>query len=219
MSEHEDRHSIADPAELITDKDERARREAENGVRQFLAAVEIIRGNVGGGARADFRLTQRLILDLHREAMAGVHALAGTYRNTPIFIGKSTHIPPRSTEVPDHVSDMCEYVNQKWSELNAIQLAAYVLWRMNWIHPFADGNGRTARIVSYVILSIKLNGLLPGTPTIPDQITDDKNPYYKALELADESWKREILALSFMEKMLEGMLDKQLQSAIREAGR
>ncbi len=218
MNAHEDRHSIADPAELLINQDEKARREAENGVRQFRAAVEIIRSNVGG-PKLDFRLTQRMILDLHREAMAGVHALAGTYRNTAVTIGESAHIPPGSTEVPDYVSDMCDYVNKNWDELDAIQLSAYVLWRMNWIHPFADGNGRTARIVSYVILSVRLNGLLPGTPTIPDQITDDKKPYYKALEWADEFWKREILALSLMEQMLEGMLDRQLRSAITEAGR
>ena len=97
-------------------------------------------------------------------------------------------------------------------------MAAYVLWRMNWIHPFADGNGRTARIPSYIVLSTKLNSLLPGAPTIPEQIAADKQPYYKALEWADESWKREILALSRMEEMLEGMLANQLLSATKQAG-
>ena len=80
---------------------------------------------------------------------------------------------------------LCEYVNSNWSTKSALHLAAYVLWRLNWIHPFADGNGRTARTVSYVVLSIKLDGLLPGAPTIPDQIADDKQPYYLALEAAE----------------------------------
>ena len=88
---------------------------------------------------------------------------------------------------------------------------------MNWIHPFADGNGRTARVVSYVVLSTKLNSLLPGTPTIPDQIAADKRRYYTAFEESDESWKREILALSRMEAMLEGMLAQQLRNATDEA--
>jgi Fic family protein len=121
--------------------------------------------------------------------------------------------------VPDLVGGMCAYVNQNWNERNAIQLAAYILWRMNWIHPFADGNGRTARIVSYVVLSTKLNSVLPGAPTIPEQIAADKRPYYGALEWADESWKREILAISRMEEMLESMLANQSLSATKQAGR
>lgn len=216
MSEHEDRHSRADPVELITDPDERARREAENGVRQYKAAVAIIKAHVHDPAMP-FRLTQALILDLHEKALDGLHPLAGTYRNSPVLIGQSTHRPPRHVEVPDHVVSMCEHVNKHWEDRNAIQLAAYVLWRMNWIHPFADGNGRTARVVSYVVLSAKLNSLLPGTPTIPDQIAKDKKPYYRALEEADASWKGEIIALSSMEAMLEQMLARQLLHATEEA--
>lgn len=113
---------------------------------------------------------------------------------------------------------MCNCVNQNWTKKNPIQLAAYVLWRMNWIHPFVDGNGRTARVVSYVVLSIKLNSLLPGAPTIPDQIAADKSPYYSALETADDAWRREKLALAGMEAMLERMLVVQLRCATEEAG-
>jgi Fic family protein len=112
---------------------------------------------------------------------------------------------------------MCNYVNQHWNDRNAIQLAAYVLWRMNWIHPFADGNGRTARVVSYIVLSVKLKSLLPGTPTTPDQIAADKSPYYEQLENADAGWKAERLHLSGMELMLEGMLAEQLLHATEEA--
>jgi Fic family protein len=212
----EDRHSEAEPVELIADPVERAEREAENGVRQFKAAVEVIKKYIHATGQK-FRLTQSLILDIHHKALEGVHPLAGTYRNSPVMIGKSSHMPPRHVEVPDHVTDMCSYVNDHWEDRNATHLAAYVLWRMNWIHPFADGNGRTARVVSYIVLSIKLNSLLPGTPTIPDQIAADKRPYYKALEDADDSWKREFLALASMESMLEGMLAQQLLSATKEA--
>jgi Fic family protein len=92
------------------------------------------------------------------------------------------------------------------------------LWRLNWIHAFADGNGRTARAVSYVVLSISLNSLLPGTPTIPDQIASDKNPYYEALEAADLGWKETgQVDVSAMEHLLGMLLAKQLVSAADQA--
>jgi Fic family protein len=211
----DDRHSKADAVELITDPDERARREAENGVRQFRTALEIIVGHVI--QQKDFRLTQATILLLNQKALQGIHPLAGTYRNSHVSIGKSSHVPPPHIEVPDHVAEMCQYVNSRWHEESAIHLAAYLLWRLNWIHPFADGNGRTARVISYLVLSIKLNSLLPGSPTIPDQIAADKAPYYHALEVADGLWKQEILSLAVMEKMLEEMLAEQLLHATEEA--
>ena len=170
---NEDRHSQADPVELISDPDGKARREAENGVRQFKAALEIVRSSIRQ-LEQKFRLTQAVILTLHHKALDGIHPLAGTYRNSAVYIGKSNHFPPRHVEVPDLVAEMCAYVNERWEDRSAIHLAAYVLWRMNWIHPFADGNGRTARATAYVVLSAKLDSLLPGTPTIPDQIAADK---------------------------------------------
>jgi Fic family protein len=88
---------------------------------------------------------------------------------------------------------------------------------MNWIHPFSDGNGRTARTVSYVVLSIKLDGLLPGTPTIPEQIAADKQPYYKALEQADIAWASGEIDVAALEEMLTNMLARQLLNATKEA--
>lgn len=89
---------------------------------------------------------------------------------------------------------------------------------MNWIHPFADGNGRTARTVSYVVMSIKLDSLLPGTPTIPEQIATDKQPYYEGLEFADKAWDAwQQVDVSSLEGMLNKMLAAQLLSATKEA--
>lgn len=212
----EDRHSEAEQVELITDPDEKAQREAENGVRQFKAAIEMIRRAVDEEAPR-FRLRQSVILNLHEKALQGIHPLAGTYRNSPVAISKSKHQPPNHNDVPDLVSDMCDYVNEQWEDQSAIHLAAYLLWRINWIHPFADGNGRTARMVSYLVLSVKLHSLLPGTPTMPDLLSAEKNPYYVALEKSDESWSFGRLALSEMEALLESLLASQLLSATQEA--
>ena len=175
-----DRHSIAQHPHLITDPDEKARREAENGIRQFYLATDIIREHIHDRERP-FGLAPRHILQLHHAALEGIDTFAGTYRNTPVTIAKSRHRPPEHFLVPELVAQLCDYVAENWDAASAIHLAAYVQWRLNWIHPFADGNGRTSRAVMYVVLNIRLDGLLAGTPTIPDQIADDKRPYYDAL--------------------------------------
>lgn len=212
-----DRHSVAEQLELITDPKEKARREAENGVRQYNLAIEIIRDHVKNDERP-FRLRSNIILRLHKEALNGIHALAGTYRNTSVKIGGSGHQPVDAFLVSEETEHLCRYVNDNWSTKSAVHLAAYVLWRLNWVHPFADGNGRTARTVSYVVLSVKLDGLLPGVPTIPDQIASDKKPYYDALEAADEAWRAKgLVDVSKLETMLEAMLAKQLVSAAAQA--
>lgn len=212
MSEFEDRRSKADPAELIADPVMKARREAENGIRQFEMALAIIERQTDG-AESGFHLTPNLMVDLHRVALDGLHAQAGRYRTSPVTIGQSRHVPPSPDDIAGLVLDMCRYVNEYWHGFEATELAAYLLWRINWIHPFADGNGRTARMVSYVVLSVKLGYVLPGSPSIPEQIANDKQPYYRFLEEADDSWRREFVALSGMEEMLERMLERQLRGA------
>jgi Fic family protein len=212
-----DRYTTAEQLELITDPQERARREAENGSRQFFVAVDIIRTHIHDAERP-FRLRSSTILRLHKEVLEGIHLLAGTFRNTPAKITGSGHDPVEAFMVPEETEHLCEYVNDNWSTKSALHLAAYVLWRLNWIHPFADGNGRTARTVSYVVLSIKLDSLLPGKPAIFDQIASDKTPYYHALEAADAAWKTtQQVEVSELETMLGGMLAKQLVAAVSSA--
>jgi Fic family protein len=212
----EDRHSKAEVAQLLTDPDEIARREAENGLRQFKVAIDIIATYVKDQERP-FKLRAGPILQLHQAALDGLHPLAGTFRNTAVTIGNSRHQPPEAAFVPDEVQLLCEYVNGNWSTKSAVHLAAYVLWKMNWIHPFADGNGRTARAISYVVLSIKLDSLLPGTPTIPEQIAANKQPYYKALEAADREWTHEKIDVSELETVIDAMLSRQLINAVKQA--
>jgi Fic family protein len=209
----QDRSSVAEPAALLSDPDEIARREAENGIRQFDLAVELIKDR-----ERPFKLRANLILQLHHAALVGLHPLAGTWRNTPVTIQGSTHQTPDAFLVSDEVQSLCEYVNDNWSKASAVHLAAYILWKLNWIHPFADGNGRTARAVMYVVMSIKLDSLLPGAPTIPEQIAGNKEPYYDALEAADKHLAEDgKVNVSNLEKMLGGMLSTQLLSAALEA--
>jgi Fic family protein len=81
---------------------------------------------------------------------------------------------------------------------------------LNWIHPFVDGNGRTSRVASYLVLCARLGYRLPGTKTIPERIAENKKPYYAALEHADVAWKQDRVDVSEMEKLLQGHLEAQL---------
>lgn len=211
-----DRHSVAETTALLTDPDEIARREAENGIRQFNLALDIIRTHVKEPERP-FRLRSSTILRLHKAALDGLHPLAGTWHNTPVKIAGSGHQPPEEAFVSEEIELMCAYVNGHWNDTSAVHLCAYVLWKLNWIHPFSDGNGRTARAVAYVVLSAKLDSLLPGSPTISEQIAGDKKPYYTALEAADGALKDGNINVGTLETMLEGMLAKQLLNAAKEA--
>jgi len=212
----EDRHSVADAPEIVQDPDALARQEAENGIRQYNAAIDVVRNHVNDSERP-FKLRPSHILMLNREALAGIDRMAGAFRNTGIKISKSKHTPPDYAVVPELIEAMCDYVNEHWSS-SSTHLAAYLLWRLNWIHPFVDGNGRTSRMVSYMVLNIRMDAMLPGVPTIPEQISSDKGPYYAALEMADEAWADgERVDVSTLEKLLEGMLAQQLFNATEAA--
>ena len=183
MSEELDRHSEALEAEIISDPEEKARAEARNGLQQADAVVESI--EYFSHPERKFKLRVSLLLHLHRIALKGLSSFAGNFRPAAIEIRGSMHEPVGAHIVPEEVEHMCDYINDNWEKSSPVHLAAYALWKLNWIHPFTDGNGRTARAISYLVLCLRLGYRLPGTNTIPEQIARDKRPYYAALEAAD----------------------------------
>ena len=211
----EDRHSKALEPELIADPELKAQQEVKNGFRQFDSVIEQI--EFWRQHERVFKLRPSAIVALNRKALEGLTAFAGIYRPTGIEIKGSKHHPPPAHLVPELVEDLCEYVNSNWSR-SPLHLASYILWRLNWIHPFVDGNGRTSRAVSFLVLCIRLGYLLPGSPTIPDQISRNKNPYYAALESADKAFlKSNNIEVSDMEALLGALLATQLASVIHDA--
>jgi Fic family protein len=212
----EQRHSRALEAALITDPQAKAEAEALNGLRQYDVGVRAAQAAIDRGS---FKLRPSLILAFHREALSGISGFAGNYRPAGVTIGGSKHEPPGAYLVPELIEEMCDYVNENWESKTALHLASYIMWRLNWIHPFADGNGRTSRITSYVVLCIKVGFLLPGTPTIPDQIVGNRAPYFEALDAADLVWKDTgTVDVSKMEDLLGGLLAVQLTKAFEQAG-
>lgn len=210
-----DRKSKAASPVIIADPEERARKEVLNGLHQFdavLAMVEQYRDE-----KREFKLRPSIILTLQRTALEGISGFAGLTRPSTVEIGGSKHQPPGAHVVPELLEDMCDYVNTNWGTASALHLAAYVMWRLNWIHPFDDGNGRTSRAVSYLVLCMKLGYPLPGTNTIPDQIAANKTPYYDALEAADAALRAGRTDVSQLEGLLGGYLSAQLVGIMEQA--
>ncbi|MCC2102799.1 MAG: Fic family protein [Hyphomicrobiales bacterium] len=203
-----ERHSESSEPDLISDPQEVAAAEARNALRQFDVGMEILDQWLHGGA--GFRLRFTHLLTLNRIVLEGISKLAGTFRPGLIRISNSEHQPPEPTQVPLLIEDFCDYINEAFRTKSALHVAAYALWRLNWIHPFTDGNGRTARVVSYILLCARLGYRVPGTPTIPEQIAANKRPYYAALEQADKAFAGGVIDVSALEKLLGAHLATQL---------
>lgn len=209
------RHSKALSADVIGNDWERKDAEALNGLRQADALMELI--DYFLHPERPFRLRASQILHLQRLALEGLSAYAGNYRPGGVEIEQSEHAPPPAHLVAELVEDMCDYVNENWQTESAVHLAAYVMWRLNWIHPFADGNGRTSRAVSYLLLCVKLGYRLPGSRTIPLQISEDRQPYFNAIEAADVAARDGHVDVSKMETLIEHLLAEQLYGVVEDA--
>jgi len=215
LNSDDNRHSHAREIELITDPDQLAAREALNGLRQFDAVVEMVENFLDPDR--PFKIRPSHLLHLHRIALDGISLYAGNWRPAGIEIAGSKHQPVGAHQVPEMIEELCDYVNSNWHDATAIHLASYVLWKLNWIHPFTDGNGRTSRAASYLVLCLRTGYLLPGRETIPDQIANDKTPYYRALESADANWANGSIDLSQMESLLRELLARQLVGVMNDA--
>ena len=201
-----ERESVPRRAELPTDREQIARLEARNALHQFDSVLDLVDSALRSGSA--FKLRPSTVLELNRLAITGVNNYPGVYRPHAMEISQSQHVPPPAQQVPQLMEEMCEYVNSHWDQPTA-HLASYLLWRINWIHPFDDGNGRTARAVSYAALCIRVGYRLPGESTIPAQIATDKRPYYEALEAADRAYADGKIDVSKLEEMIGTMLAKQ----------
>jgi prophage maintenance system killer protein len=157
-------------------------------------------------------LSQTLIKSFNFHAITALHINAGEYRVCKVKVGN--HIPPEYYRVAALMDDFTNTVNRHWDANDAITLAAYVLWRLNHIHPFINGNGRAARAATYFVLCLKLKGPLLGTITLPELLVRDRNTHLvPALESIDASFNNGNLSLSPLVALLERLIDEQVTSS------
>jgi Fic family protein len=165
-------------------------REAEN----VIDAYNWVLGELRAGRRP--RLTPELIANFNRRVLTGLdgletHVIPGEYRHDSVVV--STYRAPDWQECPALVAQMCEWLNgpsftgdSPMRIPTAVIRASLAHLYLAWIHPFGDGNGRTARLCEYLVL------VTSGVPTsaahlISNHCNKTRDEYYRQLRYASES--------------------------------
>ncbi len=147
---------------------------------------------------------------LNYAAVANIAQFGGRYREEPIYVG--SHTPPHYKDVPNLMDRFFSLIHENWTiQDHPTLLPAYALWRLNWIHPFVEGNGRTARAACYYLMCLRQGRLLPGKKIVPERIRENREPYYAALKAADRAWEQSHFDVSELAAYLEKLLIQQLR--------
>lgn len=180
--------------------------------RNLLSQYDILEVSVRVALEGKLQgISHDLVCELNRAATRFLCETPGQYRKCPIYIRNSNHTPPDHVDVYDLMQEMVQYVFDNWKAKTPIHLAAYVLWKLNWTHPFVEGNGRTARAMCYYLLCVGNGMWLPGANIVPQQIRGDRTPYYDALREADLALQNSGVAdVGTLEQYLSGLLTVQL---------
>lgn len=123
-------------------------------------------------------LSEWQLKNMHRLILKSIDdEHAGVYRKENVIISGAKHIPPNFLQVAD---DMQHLINdyRKWQDsIHAVERSALLHIEFVKIHPFIDGNGRTARL----LLNFEL--MKNGYPPIVIE-KEDRAEYYSTLDLA-----------------------------------
>lgn len=179
-----------------------------NNIRQY----DFLRSIVGASLAVQRPFVSSHILKaLNFQAITCLHTNAGEYRPCPVTVG--IYNPPEHYRIQALMDDFVNVVNRNWESGEAVALATFVLWRLNHIHPFINGNGRTARAVSYFVLCLKANQWLPGVTILPELLRRERDRYVAALQVADASLSVGALNLEALHALVSELLKEQLDSA------
>jgi Fic family protein len=176
-----------------------------NLARQYDLLINCIEIGIYQGVRA---FDKYMLWSLNAAAVSNISQFGGRFREEPIYLQDYT--PPHFSQVPHLMDQFISTVQENWFVWSEYVLASYVLWRLNWIHPFIEGNGRTARAACYYALCAKFRGLPGGKIIVPERIRYEREPYYEALREADQAWHNGELRFPKMEAYLFRLLDEQV---------
>lgn len=123
----------------------------------------------------DMCITEDTIKKLHRLFYQKVDIdQAGQYRSIQVYISGTYYVPPSPDEVPRLMQHLADQIHSSRTTLHPIELASMAHKRLVDIHPFSDGNGRTARLLMNLILVNAGYGVVSIPPVL-------RNDYINAL--------------------------------------
>ena len=116
------------------------------------------------------------IQEIHEIVTGGILDNAGRYRTTNVRIGGAIKSPPDWSKIVKLMDELIESINK--SKRHPIETASFLHHRFVEVHPFTDGNGRVARLLTNLYLIAR------NYPPIVLKKAD-RGKYYKALRAAD----------------------------------
>jgi Fic family protein len=166
-----------------------ATRKAEQEVLNYLKVLENIEKYQEQG-----KINENIILTLHKDVTKETlenPEHEGRYRELQVYVGnritgKVIFMPPPPDEVPELMREFIEWVNSNDSyNLNPVVVAGLSHYEFVRIHPFIDGNGRTARALATLILNQR-DFDIKKFFALDDYYDSDRNTYYSALKSVDQ---------------------------------
>lgn len=126
------------------------------------------------------KLSETLIRQIHQIISKEIdNQWSGRYRDGNVIITGADHRPPEAIEIPARMKDLFHWLKENKPKLHIIELAAILHHKLVFIHPFFDGNGRTARLAMNLLL------MQNGYPLMII-LKNDRRKYYRALAQADK---------------------------------
>ncbi|SFE12583.1 Fic/DOC family protein [Paenibacillus algorifonticola] len=128
-------------------------------------------------------VTESVIKSIHHLVLKNIDdENAGRYRSINVRISGSQHTPPTYVFVPEKMESLLHWYHEQHNSLHPVELAARLHFQFVFIHPFADGNGRTARLLMNLVL---MQHGFP--PAIVKAAADARLKYYETLEDASSN--------------------------------
>ena len=174
-------------AEEVIDRDERKHfLKPEQEIRNYFLALSFLEEK----AKRREPITTELILQVQRLVQKGASkekiGLRGPMPPGVLFAvydsetGNAEYIPPEYSDIPGLLDELIHYVNT--TDDHPLIVAAVVHYQLVTIHPFEDGNGRTARLISGYLLDIKGYGF-HGIGSLEEYFAYDVSAYYDSLQM------------------------------------
>jgi Fic family protein len=134
----------------------------------------------------DKELDFEFIIEIHKIMTAKTSAeyCSGAFRETQIYVqdhvdGEIAHTPPEAHDIKVFMQDLCDFANSEKQFIHPIIKASIIHFMFGFIHPFSDGNGRTARALFYWFLLKKDYSLIKNI-SISRAILNSRIQYDKA---------------------------------------